>query len=296
MSASTSTTDAAEAVAVPERTEAPGATLNDISPAHDPEAPFEGPIGKWLYEVLKSLDSSELGIAQIYWLLEKLAEANGLTDVLVVLNHGMLGTQMFRLGAAPIGVEIASKYRGDPGVYCEPDIAPAEECAIVYQLCQVSLSQHEFRFNAAHDPLTNVANRRRFDEALKTAAANSARHGWSFTLVLLDLNDFKKVNDTKGHDEGDRLLKQIGFALRQSIREGDVAARTGGDEFALILNNADTAEADVILGRVKTYLHGAGTFLDFANGKATSPKNSTDPDELYRIADEEMRRGKGDAR
>lgn len=296
MSAPATPSDVDVAVAPPEQEFGGGATLTDIGEPLDPGVPFEAPIGKWLFDVIKSLDPNLLGIGQIYWLLERFVEANDMTDVSVVLNHSLLGTQIFRLGAKPIDANLATKYWNDPGIYCEPDCAPAEESAIVLQLCQFALVQHVFRFNAAHDPLTNVANRRSFDEALKTASANSARHGWAFALVLLDLNGFKSVNDTHGHDEGDRLLKQVGFALRQSVREGDVAARTGGDEFALILNNAETAEAELIVARVKSQLRALGTFIDFACGKALSPKQSTDPEELYRIADEELRRNKGGAR
>lgn len=272
------------------------ATLTDIAATNDPDGPFEGPIGKWLYDVLKELKPSELGIAQIYWLLERLADANKLTDVVAILTHPVLGPQLFRLGAAPIDTQTAAKYGGEPGVYCDPDIAPAEECAVVHQLCQIALSQHQFRFNATHDALTNVSSRWSFEEALKTAAANSARHGWAFALVLIDLNEFKRINDEHGHDEGDRVLKQVGLALRKSIREGDVAARVGGDEFVLILNNAETAEADMIIGRVRSQLQSMGTFIDFATGRALAPKQSTDPSELFRIADEELRRNKGGAR
>ena len=134
VSASTSTTDAAEAVAVPERTEAPGATLNDISPAHDPEAPFEGPIYEpWLFRRCSStLDRASSGSASIYSAPREARRAPTTSPTSSSCSTtGCLGTQMFRLGAAPIGIEIASKYRGDPGVYCEPDIVPAEECDAV---------------------------------------------------------------------------------------------------------------------------------------------------------------------
>ncbi|HEV2360376.1 MAG TPA: GGDEF domain-containing protein [Acidimicrobiales bacterium] len=285
-----------ESVESTERAAGSEATLTDIAPTEYTDGPYEGPIGKWLFDVLKELKPSELGIAQIYWLLERLAEANSLTDVVAILTHPVLGPQLFRLGAAAIDRDTAMKFGGEPGVYCDPDIAPPEERDVIHQLCQIALSQHQFRFNATHDALTNVSSRWSFEEALKTAAANSARHGWAFALVLLDLNQFKKVNDEHGHDEGDRVLKQVGLALRKSIREGDVAARMGGDEFVLILNNAETAEADMIVSRVRSQLQSMGTFIDFANGRALAPKQSTDPLELYRIADEELRRHKGDAR
>jgi len=72
------------------------------------------------------------------------------------------------------------------------------------------MSLHLARFSAAHDPLTNIANRRSFDEALEVSAARSARYGWAFTLVLVDLNNFKAVNDKSGHEFGNHLLRQFG--------------------------------------------------------------------------------------
>jgi diguanylate cyclase (GGDEF)-like protein len=92
------------------------------------------------------------------------------------------------------------------------------------------------------------------------------------------------VNDRVGHVVGDDLLRSFGCALRRSVRSGDTAARIGGDEFAIILCNAESTEVLAFTERLRSPLVSAPD-LDFTFGTATSPRDSTDPAELYRIAD-----------
>ena len=200
---------------------------------------------------------------------------------------------MFRLGGEAVTPEMAAHLKASPGVYCEPDAVPAAECDAVRTACQLAMSLHLARFSAAHDPLTNIANRRSFDEALEVAAARSARYGWAFTLVLVDLNNFKAVNDKSGHEFGNHLLRQFGFALRQAVRQGDTAARIGGDEFAVILSNAEGHESSGFTERLKGHLVALGNPVEFTIGTATSPRDSTDPGELLRIADGRLYEKKG---
>lgn len=252
------------------------------------------PYEPWLFQtMLSELSVNELGIGFIYSVLDLLAERHDLDDVLVVLAHESFGTQMFRLGGEPVTKELTERYGATPGVYCEPDKVPAVECDAVRTTCQLSLSLHLARFSAGHDPLTNIANRRSFDSALAVAAARSARYGWAFTLVTVDLNDFKSVNDLSGHEFGDNLLRQFGFALRQAVRHGDTAARTGGDEFAVILSNAEGHESSGFTERLRSHLVAAGNFIEFTTGTASSPRDSTDAAELQRIADARLYEKKG---
>ncbi|NNN08917.1 MAG: GGDEF domain-containing protein [Acidimicrobiaceae bacterium] len=240
----------------------------------------------WLFQtMIEELATNELGIGFIYSVLEQLAKRYDLKDAVVVLEHESLATQEFRLGGNGVGADRASVLCAVPGVYCEPDVVPQNELEAVRTACQLALALHLARFTAAHDALTTIANRRTFDIALANSAVRSARYGWAFTLVLIDLKEFKVVNDRFGHEGGDRLLRHFGFALRQSVRQGDLAARIGGDEFAVILNNAEGHEAMGFVERLRENLAKAGETIEFTTGTSTSPRDSTDPAELTRIAD-----------
>lgn len=248
----------------------------------------------WLFlTLLDELSSSELGIGFVYSVLELLARRYRLDDAVVVLEDETLGTQSFRLDHKLVTDDRLVGPDAASGVYCVPDVVPDVVSDAVRSVCQLSLSLHLARYSAARDPLTNIANRRSFDAALRTAAVQSARYGWAFTLVLADLNEFKAVNDRVGHSVGDDVLRLFGLALRRSVRSGDTAARIGGDEFAVILCNADASEVSGFTDRLRSLLVPAGIMIDFTIGTATSPRDSTDPVELYRIADARLYEKKG---
>jgi len=258
----------------------------DLSLTELPVTPLDANYEPWLFQsMIDELATNELGIGFIYTVLEHLAKRYDLTDAVVVLEHDVLTTQEFRLAGAAVNADHAGRLAAAPGVYCEPDIVPPIELDAVRTACQLALSLHMARFTSATDALTSISNRRTFDTALSNSAVRSARYGWAFTLVLIDLKDFKVVNDRSGHDVGDRLLRHFGLALRQSVRQGDLAARVGGDEFAVILNNAEGHEAMGFVERLRENVLRAGESIEFTTGTATSPRDSTDPAELMRIAD-----------
>jgi diguanylate cyclase (GGDEF)-like protein len=248
----------------------------------------------WLFQaMLDELTNNELGIGFVYTLLELVAKRYQLRDVIVTLEHDTTGVQSFRLGRKNVDADILVKHAGRAGVICDPDVIPENERDAIRTACQLSLALHLARYSSARDPLTNIANRRSFDATLETAAARSARYGWPFTLVLADLNDFKAVNDRVGHARGDDLLRRFGFALRSSVRKGDAAARIGGDEFAVILSNAEGHEVTGFLDRLRNSLATAGNVVEFSVGTASSPRDSVDPIELFRIADARLYQKKG---
>ncbi len=103
---------------------------------------------------------------------------------------------------------------------------------------------------ARTDPLTGVGNRRAWADALERALSNAARRESPVTLALLDLDGFKKLNDTAGHHAGDIALKECAQAWTAELRDGDTIARLGGDEFGVLLPDCDAAEAELVVNRL----------------------------------------------
>jgi two-component system sensor kinase len=110
--------------------------------------------------------------------------------------------------------------------------------------------ESELRNQAMHDPLTGLANRALFVDRVDNALARRVRDQRPLAILFLDLDDFKLVNDTLGHGTGDLLLKQTGERLEKCVRPGDLVARFGGDEFALLLENADVSASAAIAERI----------------------------------------------
>lgn len=110
-------------------------------------------------------------------------------------------------------------------------------------LSQRKAAEEEIRYLAFYDPLTRLPNRRLLLDRLQQALATSARHQRSGALLLLDLDNFKTLNETQGHDRGDTLLLQVSHRLRACVHEDDTVARQGGDEFVVVLEDlGDTPE------------------------------------------------------
>jgi diguanylate cyclase (GGDEF)-like protein len=109
------------------------------------------------------------------------------------------------------------------------------------------------------DPLTGLPNRRRLDVVLQTAVDRAQRTRSPLSVALLDLDHFKVVNDSAGHDEGDRLLLAVTHAWTAQLAPGDLLARQGGDEFVVVLPGADLAEASARVGRLLTVMPDGST-------------------------------------
>jgi diguanylate cyclase (GGDEF)-like protein len=93
--------------------------------------------------------------------------------------------------------------------------------------------------DSRRDELTGLANRRAYDEAFEREIERSRRSGDTLGLVMVDIHDFKVINDARGHQQGDEVLREVGRVLRQSCREIDLPARYGGEEFAVLLPGTD---------------------------------------------------------
>ena len=152
---------------------------------------------------------------------------------------------------------------------------------------------------ATRDPLTNLFNRRRFQEELQYWIAQTLRYGATGALLFLDLDNFKYVNDTLGHQAGDELLICLAEMLRSRLRDTDIFARFGGDEFAILLPYTDREKAGLIaaeileLTREHTFEHSKVTF---SIGIVIFPEHGRDAETLLVNADLAMYRAKESGR
>jgi diguanylate cyclase (GGDEF)-like protein len=154
-------------------------------------------------------------------------------------------------------------------------------------------NEKRIAFLAQHDLLTGLANRALFSENLEDAAKRLQRHGTGFTVLMLDLDKFKSVNDTLGHAAGDQLLVEVAQRLRTSIRDIDVLGRLGGDEFAIIQENETSqvegavALALRIIGLIERPfdLGGQQVTVGTSIGIAFAPEHGTDAEALLHKAD-----------
>ncbi len=124
----------------------------------------------------------------------------------------------------------------------------------------------DLKQQASHDPLTGLRNRRRFGEDLRTELARSRREKTVGAVLMLDLDNFKQVNDTLGHPVGDRVIADIADILRGRMRITDVVARLGGDEFAVVLPRCDLDEAEEVAEAIATAIR-----LHVLPGEAAPP-------------------------
>ncbi|MDQ1520399.1 MAG: hypothetical protein QOI55_1472, partial [Actinomycetota bacterium] len=135
-------------------------------------------------------------------------------------------------------------------------------------------------------------DRRSFDRLLEMAIARSNRYSWPFTLVIIDLDGLKAINDEKGHPAGDAALRELAERFRRVLRTGDSAARIGGDEFAMILPNTEPDLVPALLERVRNAPGFAGPCPNFSYGVAQCPKEADEFDSLVRLADERLYQAK----
>jgi diguanylate cyclase (GGDEF)-like protein len=161
--------------------------------------------------------------------------------------------------------------------------------------------QDHFKFMqraALTDVLTGLSNRRSFDLDLETELAGAKRHGHALGVVMIDLDGLKQLNDREGHERGDAYLQEFALALKTVFRLNDRVYRLGGDEYAVILAQADPERARSILARMRKtveLVREAGfADADASSGVAFCPTEASLPNELVRLADERMYEEKRD--
>ncbi|MGH2927873.1 MAG: putative bifunctional diguanylate cyclase/phosphodiesterase, partial [Solirubrobacteraceae bacterium] len=164
--------------------------------------------------------------------------------------------------------------------------------------------EEQLAHQAFHDPVTHLANRALFNERVRHAVARTLREGVGMAVLFVDLDDFKTVNDSLGHAAGDRVLLEAAQRISAAIRSADTAARFGGDEFAILLEDVDdpqsaaeTAERILeSLGRTLHLGHNELTIRASLGISVAEPGEGFDADELIRNADAAMYIAKADGK
>lgn len=171
---------------------------------------------------------------------------------------------------------------------------------IVYQQILIKRLRRQLAENHDHskllrnlamvDPLTGLYNRRAGEQRLAAELARCSRKGDALTVLLLDLNKFKQINDTLGHAAGDLVLKEFGAALQKAIRGSDIAVRTGGDEFVVVLPDCRADQVHHVVDRLAGFSvqwHGERKMVTFSAGwKQYEPGDG--PSELLKAADDAL--------
>ncbi|UVL86625.1 diguanylate cyclase [Pseudomonas sp. B21-028] len=139
-----------------------------------------------------------------------------------------------------------------------PDSKINHICLVIYDVTDVATNRHQLQAANAQlqllsstDRLTGLYNRGHWEENLKAAYARHQRYGNNSSLVMFDIDHFKRVNDTYGHQAGDKVIEQVARLVREHVRDSDVAGRYGGEEFGVVLSDTDKAGARMFAERLR---------------------------------------------
>ena len=160
---------------------------------------------------------------------------------------------------------------------------------------EMEIAHEKMKDLAIRDYLTGMYNRRLFMTTLEKEFYRSKRYKTPVTIIMIDIDDFKEINDRHGHQHGDRILQTVGDIIRRQTRDADIAARYGGEEFIVLTNGADTGHAERLAERLRSSIAESGVTVSC--GVAHYPnEKSRFPDDLVRLSDEALyaakRRGK----
>ena len=163
--------------------------------------------------------------------------------------------------------------------------------------------KNNLRYLAHHDSLTNLPNRVLFNDRLEQGIVKAKRSKTQLAVFFIDLDKFKPINDTLGHEIGDKVLIEVSKLLRLSLRDEDTLARIGGDEFTIIMENfSNIKDVEIVSQKLIKALHPPvivdhhSLHLSLSIGISIYPVDSTDAKELLKLADEAMYKAKDSGR
>ncbi|MCK5245853.1 sensor domain-containing diguanylate cyclase, partial [Candidatus Bipolaricaulota bacterium] len=174
---------------------------------------------------------------------------------------------------------------------------------ILTDISHLKREEAELLRMATHDPLTGLHNRREFNAIFERHLSRVRRYGNSGALLWMDLDGFKQINDSLGHNAGDELLSSIAHRMRATVRDSDVLARLGGDEFAVLYPNVDEAQAKLAAERLLEAIRKHTVVIEGQILRSTSsmgvvlfPEHGNSASELFLKADMAMYRAKASGR
>lgn len=248
---------------------------------------------------IEQLATLESGVAYIYSLLDRAAEDWHLDDAILVLRERSAGRQAFRLGGRPPsdGWSVTTAVHAPEGLHTRPPL-PTQHLGreVVVALCRAAFRVDVLLHRSLTDPLTGLHDRASLADQIESAVERGERYAQRFSLVLIDLDGFKEINDRLGHTAGDMILRDFARSLRGVVRGSDVAARIGGDEFAVLVADADPSEAEAVASRTRSALEDRGVPVGFSYGVATYPQDGREASDLFAAADTRLYEAKTDPR
>lgn len=201
-----------------------------------------------------------------------------------------------------VNVKLSKEIAIREGIESELDNMKMHLAGAQDNLLQAQEAGRDAQQQALTDPLTGLPNRASFDQALKHGLVQAERHGWQLAVLFIDVDKFKDINDTHGHDLGDQVLLTVANRLQSFIRDEDMVSRWGGDEFVCLLLEVKKAD-DVkrLAGQLVTCvaealeLNGITLQIKVSIGVAISPTDGDSAETLLKKADQAMYRAKGSA-
>ena len=232
--------------------------------------------------------------------IEDLAQEEGMRRAAVAVEAGLLSAIAFpiRIGTEFYGV---MEFFGDAVREPDPDLMDIVHTtgSQIGQFMARKGAEQDLQFVATHDALTGLSNRRLFADRLSHALAQAQRYNRRLAVLFVDLDGFKVINDTLGHDAGDALLREMAGRLRSGLREGDILGRIGGDEFVVLIEEfAEPARVNEIARKIidsigqPVSLRGRQCGVTASIGISTYPQDGGDSQALLKNADSAMYRAK----